>query len=513
MSHDVARVGLFAVLFLAANQTIASVAPNGNYFAEFTDAVVKADRVDRELQITRTYNSFSTMPTWFGRGWSTDLQNRLHILPSNNVIVRQNGVENIHVYRLEVTPEVRGVMAEREARALAQAEQRRRRLDEGQTQALEAQLLQDQTRRHALSEELQLRGALADGETLRGTLCDNDVIRAVAVPGGISGAEIQMERRLCRGGRERYDGQGRLLWRETQPGYLYTLKYQGGPSPWHPSQIHDSDNNTLRLYWSRDGLLDRVEHAEGSNKGKGSRYVYLGGNLVLVQNTAGTIYRHRYDKKHNLVETRYEDESSVQISYDVKDRVHQLTDRQGRQTRYEYPDAAALAKAAPPSSPDPRVVTFDGRGVVQRVGPEDAKPVFESDVHPLHGKVVRFKDSRGVFFYNYAAQGLLIEARRGAGTVARLAYGSHQYVEKLVIQDTPGTPERELQILYDDRGRIRQLDLAGRGSVSAFYDAAGKIHLSYPDLRPDDALQIFGMFGTLRMLTRPAGIAIDWRGL
>lgn len=134
---------------------------------------------------------------------------------------------------------------------------------------------------------------------------------------------------------------------------------------------------------------------------------------------------------------------------------------------------------------------------------------FERDLDPVHGKVLRFKDARGEFFYGYDAQGRLVEARRVAGAVARLAYDAQAYVHKLVIQDGAALAAQELQIRYDDQGRFRQLYLVGRGSIRASYDAAGKMQLSHPGLGSEDALKIFGMFGTLRMLTHPAGIAVQ----
>lgn len=140
--------------------------------------------------------------------------------------------------------------------------------------------------------------------------------------------------------------------------------------------------------------------------------------------------------------------------------------------------------------------------------PADGSEDFEREVHPVHGQVLRFKDARGEFFYAYDPEGRLLEARRVDGAMARLAYDAREQVSKLLIQDHAALAVQELQIRYDDQGRMLQLHLLGRGSIRASYDAAGKMQLSHPGLGPEDALKIFGMFGTLRMLTHPAGIVV-----
>ena len=145
-------------------------------------------------------------------------------------------------------------------------------------------------------------------------------------------------------------------------------------------------------------------------------------------------------------------------------------------------------------------------------GSQDPRPVSEQsrelvETDPLTGKIVRLRDGRGDFRYRYDDDGRLVEATREGDTVATLAWNARNLPASLMVQHLREGTRHQLVFAYDARGRMARMQLDGRGAVTLRYGRDGE-PVMRSTLNPDGHRDAFGMFGTLGMLTQPAGITI-----
>lgn len=131
----------------------------------------------------------------------------------------------------------------------------------------------------------------------------------------------------------------------------------------------------------------------------------------------------------------------------------------------------------------------------------------EVETDPQTGRVLRFRDERGDFRYRYDANGRLLEAMREGDTVATLAWNDRNLPASLALQGLGDASRHQLAFTYDARGRVVRMRLDDRGTIAIRYGRDGE-PVMRSTLNPDGHRTTFGMFGTLAMLTQPAGITI-----
>lgn len=134
-----------------------------------------------------------------------------------------------------------------------------------------------------------------------------------------------------------------------------------------------------------------------------------------------------------------------------------------------------------------------------------AAGVVETD--PRTGRILRLHDARGDFRYRYDTDGRLVQATREGDTVATLAWNARSLPASLVVQRLREASRHRLVFTYDAHGRMTRMQLEGRGAVTLRYGRDGE-PVMRSTLNPDGHRDAFGMFGTLGMLTQPAGITI-----
>lgn len=482
-----------ALTLLIGPNAWASVTPNGNYYTEFVDAVTNVIGVKREMDIRRTYNSFSTMPTWFGIGWSSDLQNKVFVLPGGDIVLFQNGTENTFDYT-ELTPaEDAQEKLNREAATIAEYRRIHGHLTADQAREMEKTLLTDHNKRRQLAIQEGLRGTIKAGQVFRGKLCATDYMRALLTPildnEGNAQETLILQRELCRGGSERYDLQGRLIQREPQSDYHFTLHYNNKTMPQLVTEIQDSQANRMIFNWTSDGLLKGVDSLLANGETQHVHYEYKNRLLASATNSENTVYNYSYDKYGNLERIEYDNGSHRNITYDEKQRVIRIVNPDGTEQAHQY-------GATDPGKPEnlPNFTTVTDQEL--------------REIDPTLGKLTRLKNEKGDFRYRYNEKGQLISASRDNLLTASIEYDEHENLIRLAI-DFPGNePEKVLRIKYDDKNRARKLIIPGKGYLNIRYDRDGEMEIVPKTLKESDALDVFGLFGTLNQLVKPASIKV-----
>lgn len=483
-----------SVIAITSGSALAGVTPNGNFYISYLDITAGHPGVDRELAISRTYNSFNTQHTWFGKGWSTDLENRIRVLPGGDVVLYQDGVGNAYRYEMQSSEQQNEERTAREAVILSKHMGLHGHLTPIQSKELEESLKNDPLRRQKLAEQENLSGTPVAGQVFKGTLCSNDIMRALWNPrlntDGSTTEELILERNLCRGGLERYDTKGRLIRREAGGSdYHFDLDYANDSANAQVMQIKDSKESVMKLHWNNQGLLKEVELRNARGDAEQAFFEYKDGLLSLVRNALGTVYQYRYDADANLNEIRYEDNSTLLVTYDPRQRVTQVTERDGSSLKYSY------AEESPSQTKGlPNFTT------------ESSQELREID--PTLGKLTRLKNEKGDFRYRYNEKGQLISASRDNLLTASIEYDEHENLIRLAI-DFPGNePEKVLRFKYDDKNRVRKLIIPGKGYMNVRYDRDGEMELVPKTLKESDALDVVGLTGTLYQLVKPAGIKV-----
>lgn len=450
----ISRFVLCFFLLVLGGQAQAADFAGKSHMGEHADALIEVPGVERGLSLTRTHDDAGKASSWFGAGWITDLQNRLYVLPGGNVLFHEGGAEKSRLYRHVEGAYGRTERARREAEIISQIWQRDSHRTDEQQRIKARELASDEQDRHSMAEDMRLRGAVAAGTTLKGEQCADDRLRTVegaAAAAGDGRNKSGFERESCRGDREGFDAQGRLIWREPKAGYRYMLDYPGTDRTALPAEIRDVLGNRLRLRWTKEGLLASasVEQPGGKFDGREARYRYEEGRLIEAEDVAGRRYRYRYDASGHLVDT--------------------------------IQGAAAANLPA-----------------------ESAAPASHIERDPVSGKIVRFVDARGDFRYRHDANGRLVSAARDGSTSIQLTYTAGGQVERMSLLASDGKLIDSLLYIYDARGLSTKLVLEGKGEVVMQRDDAGKITDMQSDLNEQERLTVFGMGGRLQMLNLPA---------
>lgn len=451
------RFVLFFFLLVSGGQAQAADFTGKNDMDEHVDALIEVPGIERGLSLARTHDVAGNTSSWFGAGWITDLQNRLYVLPGGDVLFHEGGAEKARPYRHVEGAAARTERAMRESVIVARIWRRDGHHTDKHEQIKIRKLASDEQARHRLAENMQLRGAVKAGATLKGEQCTGDRLRAV---GGVASAagggrnEAGFERESCRGDREGFDAQGRLIWREPRAGYRYMLDYPGTDRNALPAEIRDVLGNRLRLRWTKEGLLASasVEQPGGKFDGREARYRYEDGRLIDAEDVAGRRYRYRYDASGHLVET--------------------------------------IQGAAAANLPAGEA--------------EAAAPASHIERDPVSGKIVRFVDARGDFRYRHDANGRLVSAAREGSTSIQLTYTAGGQIERMLLLAPDGKLIDSLLYIYDARGLSTKMVLEGKGEVVVQRDDAGKITDMQSDLNEQERLTVFGMGGRLQMLKLPA---------
>ena len=285
---------------------------NANYTKTFVDVALTGTGLP--LMIERTYNSRSLYKGIFGYGWCSNLETRLEVLPDNTLKVIECGAGAEISYTSQRT---KGNGSAVRAQIMKEVKKKK-----GLSRKYVAQVERDLKKSALLQSELirafGLKGKAKAGQTYHGVGRPNDKIHfnGTVYKRFMANGEIQV-----------FNKQGQLMEERNKSGHWIKIQRKRGLIV----KVMDNKGRSLR-FKRKKGVLTIF----GPKKIK-MAYTIKDDNLVSVVNSKGEKYRHIYDSYHNLIRTRYPDNTYEALTYNVdKDWVTSFKDRRSCKERYKY---------------------------------------------------------------------------------------------------------------------------------------------------------------------------------
>jgi YD repeat-containing protein len=498
------KIIALAVSFFASQAAIADVNPrNGNFAVTY---LLSSDHQ------RITYNSKSTDRGWFGFGWGSVFETRLLVLTDGSAVVLENGTGAQTVYgkkagkkadnnanaKTSITPEQQ--LVQQMLNDIIAVD----KLDPYQVADLHRELSSPDDRINKLK-AYGMSGKVANGTVLQGDGCDAAQLSKVA---------DGYQRIRCESGRDEFDNRGWLVQRTATDGKVFSAIYENAP---YPKTLLEPDGSRVDLQWNNRGQLteqSRTDH-EGKpvkvqfnydQKGNLARMDYFGGNL------GGSNNRFRYDDRHNLIEVRYRDETTTLIAYDNADQAIEVTDRQGKQTRYEYStdsktreDTTVIVSTNQDRSEQRQILRYTSDGMPTRTHDRQGNWT-EYAYHPDLRKVTMVRTAAGERRFGYDPKGqLLLASDTESLRVARFTYDKQGRIFKIVSQDADA-PRRVLEFRYNDKNKPVIIKLDGVGQIDVRYDAHGEIETVNSPAGVKIALAVTQAFQSLLSLVKMSGV-------
>ena len=435
---------------------------NGNFYITYTDIVAPGG--DRDLEITRTYNSKSTDNGWFGFGWGSLYETKLTVSADGSVTVMENGSGAQTRF---VPKEV--INVESASKKIVDAMKKKEPMSEVAVQALIKRLNNDAELRQFYSQKYGVETLLTDGTILY----SND--RGIQT---ISKEKEGYKRVSAEGKTDYFDNTGKLTKITDKNGYSVSFEYKGNTL----EAIKDSQAKQILFEWYPDGKIKTASFA-GDKK---STYTYdTKGNLATSVDVAGNIYKYEYDANHNLTSISYVDATKMQIKYDKNSFATEVIERNGEITKYKYdsnpknpdfhywttvtkkpvegPETSSRYEYEIKAKPDGQQYTYRIATDIDGIKTE----TIYSECCSLPLKITRGKD---VTTFEYNAKGLLTKKTSTRGEYVELAYDDKINKITKVVNNEGWTTFQ-----YDKIGNLAKAVNSAGKSVLLIYDRAGKI--------------------------------------
>jgi YD repeat-containing protein len=308
---------LLALLCVLPALAAANVNPkNGNFYLTYQDMLLKAG--DRELPLRRTFNSKSVSHKgWFGWGWNSPYETRLHPMPDGSVLVRESGAGLMHFY-----DPVKGAKQHQAGLdAIVAAAKVADKLDDPRAAHLRAALDADEEQRGRTAVRLDVRGKVPPGTRFDSRMC-----------GALERIAEGWRRNTCIDDKaiEYFDDSGALLRSEDARGFV-NLTWKDG----RLESVKDSSGLAFHYTWTPQGQVAAVQGSSGDTV----RYVYSeAGDLVASEGktVAGERMTFTYDAAHRMTRALYIDTTSEQVSYGDDGLVRERVNRVGTRQTFEY---------------------------------------------------------------------------------------------------------------------------------------------------------------------------------
>lgn len=471
---------------------------NGNFYVAFDDIAVSSGS---GLKLSRHYNSLTEARGWFGVGWGTEFETRLFVMPDGLVAVRENGNAHVTLYG-EAQPAAVQQAVERIVQTLRQKDALKP-ADEG---VLRQQLQDDPLLRLQWAERYQLSGTPPTvGTRLRGAeyqsamdrfaeTSDGELLAHAIVTGDRNATLLRLkqayitaredlcaqllrtptgfERGTCSntrfGDQQSFDAQGRLTQLNVE-GHSLRLGY--GASR-HPERILDEAGQSIELKWNERGFVSQVS---GMVEGKPEIVDYsydATGNLTVNATRNGNTYRHAYDNRHNMTAILYADETRKVLEYDHKNRVIQITQRDGTRARFGYETntqgdtETVYSSVVGDTLRERRRISYNRKG--QLLKDLNGSNFLEYEYHPTLGTVTHYRANDADCRYEYNRAGKVTrEVCPEDELDSYFDYDDGGNVTKATIavpeqlRERLGSKSYVLVMRYDTRGRLTQMNELG----------------------------------------------------
>lgn len=288
---------------------------NGNYVVTFQEMTLKAP--DAEIALRRTFNSRASRDLgWFGWGWSSPYETRVHAMPDGSVVVRENGTGLMHFY----DPAEGGKQHEAGLDALVTAARSKDKLNAKQATALRKRLHDSEELRVRTAMRLGVSGKATPGTRWTSRLC-----------GEIERFEGGWKREACvdEAGADLFSDAGVLLRSVTAK---QDLEFDwDGP---RLKSVVDSSGLAFHFAWTPEGQVASVKASTGEEV----RYTYSPiGELVRLESRAtGGPMDFTYDRQHRLTSYALIDTTKEVVSYNADGMVSSVVSRTGAKTTFTY---------------------------------------------------------------------------------------------------------------------------------------------------------------------------------
>lgn len=555
-------VVLAALLVLA----LASVAPteanvslrNGNFFIGYTDVLYPGGF---EPKVERVYNSKSPYSDgMFGWGWGTEYEAYLRISADGSVVVHEygGGAENRFVpkdfKKAELDKAVNQIAEAARALGVVGTAQ--------QLKEYKGKLASDSVFRNQQWERFVSQKKLSPRQLSVGMqLISNRFSYQF-----ITKTKAGYQRNFDNGRIELFDNSGKLAEITDKNGNFIKIAYSVDGKV---KSITDNFNRKMFFKFNNLGLVEKIE-GEG---GKSSTYKYNDKReLVSSKDMDGNVYEYRYsdDNRHNMVQIRYSDKTTMDIAYygrDKQENVKSIKDRDGSVTEYSYVESPSdknrYSVSLAVKGKDGRQISSSKYDYQYKVKASGETWTYRMDTvidgertetvyNECCGLPVKIKKGGEVTEFKYDSKGHVTE-KKTPTEITKLAYhpkfgkvtrvenvsrvgkkkewSSFEYDAKGNLVFAKNSSKKGVKLVYDQFGRIRSMIDQSKRVISFKYNENSKpVEITDPKLgtitvqytnsgeikRVDStagrriALQVTSSFQNLLDIIRPAGVSLSF---
>lgn len=531
---------------------------NGNFYISYTDLNLGAS--DFLKSIVRTYNSKSTYVGIFGFGWGSKCETFIAAYPDNTIILNEHGGGNAAYFSTDfILEEKTDEMIE----TLVQLDIRNGKL------------------KNTPSEILALKKKLKNNLEARTTAWNKyvekgDLQYSTNIPESLEWTEARGYgiRKITKtkdgfilndaNNKEYYNLEGKLVKLENNNGENTRFEYQNG----RLSKIISGNGETATITTNKDGFITKISTASGE-----AIYQYDGKKLIKSIDPSNNIYEFEYDPSYNMTGIRYDDGTTLKISYYPDTMfVKSITERNGETREYQYitfynPDGSEkddhygtkVIKTDPYSEkkienyyeyeirtkPDGDRFTYK---IITEVNGFRTTQVFDEictnnllsitkgnqttdfkynsncnlvekrtasgevikmEYDPRFQKITKVTNADGTTLFNYDDKGNLIKAVQNDTTWIKLVYEDTSNRISQLESDN-GTL---LFFEYNSGGKPVKIDLKdreGTGTLKVDYDDHGDIEKVDSPEGHQMSLKITQTFQTLLQLVKPSGVNLNF---
>jgi RHS repeat-associated protein len=274
-----------------------------------------------------------------------------------------------------------------------------------------------------------------------------------------------------------YDAQGNVLSTTNPLGQTVRFAYSSVDN--RPASYTDANGNTTAYSYDGRGNLTSTTYANGTvasiaydpignvlsatdANGQATHYTYdAAGNVLAATYTDGSTVNYTYDAHDNLTSATNTDGTTT-LTYDLNDRLEQISYPSGRYLKYTYDSAGR------------RIAMVDQTGYTVNYN------------YNALGQLAGLTDGSGntIVTYSYDSVGRLGRQDNGNGTYTTYAYDADGNVLHLVNYAPDGAVNSRFDYTYDSLGQqITEATLDGTWAYS--YDAIGElVHAVFVSINP-----------------------------
>ena len=525
---------------------------NGNINLYFKDFSVPGHGYNLELE--RSFNSKSNFYGMFGHKWGSNFNTLFTLTPEGTVEITEYGGGFKTTFAPEkysqsdVTAFINAIYDKVPAAS--------------KSETLKNSLKSDVEFRHKLALEYKVTKPIGFGTKLFANDRGPEVLEKIKSKTGVT----QWMRTFADGKKEFFSERGLLIRKEDPNKNFLNLEYdpQG-----RLAKVTDLSGRQITFTYTAKGLVESVTNPLG----KKCTYKYdKEGNLIYAKNAREFEFHHQYNPAHHMTEVSYPASNQKEMmKYDAEDR---LTYHEGPEdiiSTYQYdtkgnPDKFFNVLITKEVGKKPNHVTTVDKYEYE-FGERDngtsytAKIVTvldgvrtETAYNACCGKPLSIAQDGKITKFEYYANGLLKNKISPSGEKVELSYENTFNKVSKVIQsnsslkqasditefkyDANGnlsyafnkTKKISVQLFYDTKGRIKQLQdqnkrkiffdynelgkptkisLEGTGSIVVSYNAGGEITNVKSTAGRQIAVDVTAAFQSLLDIIRPAGVSLN----